>query len=259
MKAVKLVALALAGVVSVSAQAKEWSTIRFGVAPAYAPFEFRAPDGKVQGFDIDLGNALCAELKAKCVWVENDFDGMIPALAARKFDAINSAMNITAKRKERVSFTDPLYHVPTLMVAKTGSGLQPTAASLKGKNIGVQQGTTEESYANKHLAPNGVKVVAYQSQELVYADLVAGRLHATLVDGPAASEGFLKRAQGKGFAFAGGALNDQETLGVGSGIAVRKEDNELREALNTAFKRLKANGTYDKLVKKYFVMDISAN
>lgn len=259
MKVAQLVALLVAGTVSVSAQAKEWKTIRFGVAPAYAPFEFRAPDGSVQGFDIDLGNALCEQLKAKCVWVENDFDGMIPALAARKFDAINSGMNITAKRKERASFTVPLYQVPIMMVAKTGSGLQPTPASLKGKSIGVQQGTTQEAYAIKHLAPSGVKVVPYQTQELVYADLVAGRVEATLIDGPAASESFLKRPQGKGFAFAGGALKDEETLGVGSGIAVRKEDKDLLEALNAAFKRLKNNGTFDKLVKKYFEVDISAN
>ncbi|MDC7711552.1 ABC transporter substrate-binding protein [Vogesella indigofera] len=259
MKLAQFVAVAVVGVVSVSVQAKEWKTIRFGVAPAYAPFEYLAPNGKVQGFDIDLGNALCAQLKAKCEWVENDFDGMIPALAARKFDAINSAMNITAKRKEKVSFTEPLYQVPIMLVAKAGSGLLPTAAALKGKSIGTQQGTTQEAYANKHLAPAGVRVVSYQTQELVYADMVSGRLDGTLLDGPVASESFLKRPQGKGFAFAGGPLRDVEVLGVGSGIAVRKEDNELREALNGAFKALKANGTFDRLVKKYFEMDIAAN
>lgn len=259
MKAPHVVALFVAGLISVTAQAKDWESIRFGVAPGYKPFEFRASNGQLQGFDIDLGNALCARLKAKCIWVENDFDGMIPGLVAKKFDAINSAMNITEKRKEKVSFTEPLYHVPTMMIAKIDSGLLPTTVSLKGKRVGVQQGTTEESYANKHLASGEIKVVPYQSQEQVYADLVLGRLDASLVDGPAASEGFLKQSQGKGFAFAGAALNDEATLGVGTGIAVRNEDSELREALNTAFKQLKADGTYNTLVKKYFDMDISAH
>ena len=84
----------------------------------------------LQGFDIDLGNALCAQLKAKCVWVENAFDGLIPALQARKFDAIDSAMNINAKRSEQIDFTQPLYRTPAQLVARTGSPLQPMAASL---------------------------------------------------------------------------------------------------------------------------------
>lgn len=65
-------------------QAKEWKVIRFGTESAYAPFEYKTPDNKLVGFDIDLGNAICAKLKAKCVWVENSFDGMIPALKAKK-------------------------------------------------------------------------------------------------------------------------------------------------------------------------------
>lgn len=260
MKVAHFAVMVLAGIASVTVQAKDWGSIRFGVAPGYAPFESRAPDGQLQGFDIDIGNALCAELKAKCIWVENDFDGLIPALAAKKFDAINSAMNITAQRKEKVSFTEPLYHVPTMLITKVDSGLLPTATSLKGKRIGVQQGTTEESYAIKHLVPYGVKIVPYQSQELVYADLSVGRLDGSLVDGPAGSEGFLKRPQGKGFVFAGAALEDEQTLGVGAGIALRKgkDSDELRAALNAAFKQLKSDGTYDRLVKKHFDMDISA-
>lgn len=98
--------------VAVQVQAKEISTIRFGVEAAYPPFESKAADGQLQGFDIDLGNALCAQLKAKCVWVENAFDGLIPALQARKFDAIDSAMNINAKRSEQIDFTQPLYRTP---------------------------------------------------------------------------------------------------------------------------------------------------
>src|ERR1700741_707852 len=75
--------------------AKDWKVIRFGVDPSYPPFESKAPDGSLAGFDIDLGNAICAKLKAKCVWVELDFDGMIPALQARKIDAILSDMSVT--------------------------------------------------------------------------------------------------------------------------------------------------------------------
>jgi lysine/arginine/ornithine transport system substrate-binding protein len=121
--------------------AKDWKVIRFGVDPSYPPFESKAPDGRLVGFDIDLGNAICAKLNAKCVWVENDFDGMIPALQARKIDAILSDMSVTQKRLQQIDFTSKISDSPTRMVAKTSSHLLPTAESLKGKSVGVEQGT----------------------------------------------------------------------------------------------------------------------
>jgi hypothetical protein len=93
-----LSALALC-VAAGSALAKEYKELRFGVDPSYAPFESKAADGSLVGFDIDLGNAICAELKVKCKWVESDFDGMIPGLKANKFDGVISSMTVTEARK----------------------------------------------------------------------------------------------------------------------------------------------------------------
>src|SRR3984893_4940353 len=107
--------------------AKDWKVIRFGVDPSYPPFESKAPDGSLVGFDIDLGNALCAKLNAKCAWVENDFDGMIHALQARKIDAVLSDMSVTEKRLQQIDFTDRISFSPTRMGAKPGSNLQPDA------------------------------------------------------------------------------------------------------------------------------------
>jgi lysine/arginine/ornithine transport system substrate-binding protein len=245
--------------VSVQVQAKEISTIRFGVEASYPPFESKAADGRLQGFDIDLGNALCAQLKAKCVWVENAFDGLIPALQARKFDAIDSAMNINAKRSEQIDFTHPLYRTPAQLVARTGSTLQPTAASLASHKVGVLQGSIQEQYAKEAWAAKGVDVVSYQTQDLFYTDLAAGRLDATFVDATAASLGFLNQPAGKGFAFAGPAVKDAKVIGTGVGIGVRKGDKELADALNGAFVELKRNGTYQKLLKKYFTVDLAVD
>src|ERR1700732_3597182 len=114
------------------ASAKDWKVIRFGVDPSYPPFESKAPDGGLVGCDIDLGNALCAKLNAKCVWVENDFDGMIPALQARKIDAVLSDMSVTEKRLQQIDFTDRIFNSTTRMVAKTRSHLLPTVESLRG-------------------------------------------------------------------------------------------------------------------------------
>jgi lysine/arginine/ornithine transport system substrate-binding protein len=261
LSAMLAVALCAAASISVSmpVQAKEISTIRFGVEAAYPPFESKAVDGRLRGFDIDLGNALCAQLKAKCVWVENAFDGLIPALQARKFDAIDSAMNINAKRSEQIDFTQPLYRTPAQLVARAGSTLQPTAASLASHKVGVLQGSIQEQYAKETWAAKGVDVVSYQTQDLVYADLAAGRLDATFVDATAASLGFLNQPAGKDFAFAGPPVKDAKVIGTGVGIGVRKGDKELADALNGAFSELKRNGTYQKLLKKYFTVDLAVD
>jgi lysine/arginine/ornithine transport system substrate-binding protein len=232
-------------------------TIRIGVEAAYPPFESKTPTGQLQGFDIDLGNALCAQLKARCQWVENSFDGLIPALQARKFDVIDSAMNINAKRAEQVDFTVPMYLTPAQLVARKGSKLLPTADSLAGHSVGVLQGSIQEQYAKQMWASKNVDVVSYQTQDAVYADLVAGRVDSTFLDATAASLGFLNQPNGKDFAFAGAPVNDAKIIGTGVGLAVRKGDNELREELNSAFDELKRNGTYQQLLKKYFTVDLS--
>ncbi|MEK6350852.1 MAG: ABC transporter substrate-binding protein [Burkholderia sp.] len=238
------------------AHAAELKQIRFGVEASYAPFEYKTPDGKLTGFDVDVGNAVCAKLNVKCVWVENDFDGLIPALQARKFDAINSDMTITDQRKKAVAFTDPIYSIPNQLIAKKGSGLLPTPASLKGKRVGVLQGTIQESYAKARWAPAGVEVVPYQTQDLAYEDLKSGRLDATFQDSEAAAKGFLSKPQGTGFAFAGDHVVDAQILGSGVGFGMRKNDTDLQAAINGALKALKADGTIDTLAKKYFSVPV---
>ena len=237
----------------------EVKQIRFGIEPGYPPFDVKMPDGSLSGFDVDIGNALCAELKAKCVWVENPFDGMIPALKAKKFDGILSGMSITEKRMQEIDFTNRLYRSPSRLVARADAKLKPTLEALKGKRVGVQQGTTEENYANTYWAGKGVEVVSYQSQDQVYSDLVAGRLDAALQEAVQASESFLGKPHAKGFAFAGDSLRDDKIFGVGAGIGLRKDDAALKKSLNEALARLKANGTYTRIMKKYFEYDISGD
>jgi lysine/arginine/ornithine transport system substrate-binding protein len=241
---------------SPSALAKDWKVIRFGVDPSYPPFESKAPDGSLVGFDIDLGKALCAKLNAKCVWVENDFDGMIPALQARKIDAVLSDMSVTDKRRQQIDFTNKISFSPTRMVAKAGSNLQPTAESLRGKNIGVEQGTIQETYAKTYFEPNGVNVVSYQNQDQVYADLKSGRLEAALQDEAQASVGFLKTSEGRGYEFSGPEINDTKILGSAAAIGLRKGDTDLKDALNNALADLLKDGTYQAIAKKYFDFNI---
>ncbi|MDN0081647.1 ABC transporter substrate-binding protein [Crenobacter sp. SG2305] len=252
--------LALSAVLLLAASgayAKDWGVIRFGVDPSYAPFESKAPDGKLVGFDIDIGNAICSQLKAKCEWVENAWDGIIPGLKARKFDGILSSMSVTDKRLQQIAFSNKIYHTPTRLVAKKGSGLLATSESLRGRRVGVEQGSTQEAYAKTNWEPKGVSVVSYQNQDLVYQDLQAGRLDAALQDAVQADLSFLKTKPGRDYAFAGAALQDTKTLGVGAAIGLRKDDVELKQAINNALAEIHKNGTYDKIQKKYFSFDIN--
>lgn len=255
LKSLLLLSCALASFSSLAAG----STIKFGLEALYPPFESKAPSGELQGFDIDIGNAVCKAAQAKCEWSETSFDGLIPALQARKFDAINSAMNATDKRRQAIDFTNIIYRIPTKLIAKTGSGLLPDAASLKGKHIGVLQGSIQETYAQAHWAPQGVDVVSYQDQEQVYMDLTSGRLDGTLVMAPAGQKGFLDQPDGKGFGFVGDSVRDDKILGSGIAFGVRKGDTATKDRLDKAIAEIKKEGIVTQLAKKYFGnLDVTA-
>ncbi|MFM0209016.1 ABC transporter substrate-binding protein [Paraburkholderia sediminicola] len=253
----KKLALCIAlAAIATGAYAKDWSTIRFGVDASYPPFESKGADGKLTGFDIDLGNQICARLKAKCVWVENDFDGMIPALKAKKFDGVLSSMSMTPQRAEQVAFSDKLFNTPTRLIAKKGSTLLPTPESLAGKTIGVEQGTIQETYAKTYWEPKGARVVPYQNQDQVYTDLLSGRLDGALQDAVQADIGFLNTPRGAGFQFAGKDIVDAKILGNGAGIGMRKDDVDLKEKIDKAIADIIKDGTYKAIEKKYFVFDV---
>ena len=243
-------------VMASGAAAKEWKTVRIGVDASYPPFESVAPGGQMVGFDVDLTRALCAKMNVRCVWIAQDLDGIIPALKGKKFDIIVSSLTVTDKRREQIDFSDRLFDAPARMIAKKGSPLLPTVESLKGKHVGVEQGSTQEAYAKAYWEPKGVNIVPYQNQDQVYADLATGRLDAALQDELQADAGFLKTPRGKDFAWAGPEVKDPKTLGEGTAIGVRKEDGELKAKLNKALAEVHQDGTFTKLEKQYFDVDI---
>ena len=228
--------------------------LRVGVEGAYPPFSWKEADGTLKGFDIEIAEAVCKELKRKCVLIEQDWDGMIPALKARKFDTIIASMSITEERQKQVDFSDKYYNTPAKFVARKGSGLEISKAGLKGKRIGLQRGTTHQSFMEK-MYPEA-ELVLYGSQEEVFQDLAIGRIDAQFSDSIAADDGFLKTDAGKDFEFTGGDQHDEACHGPGAGMTVRKGDTELRDDLNRAIKALRANGTYQKINAKYFEFDI---
>ena len=247
------VALALA-TVTAQAQAPNWKKIRIGVEGAYPPFSEVGPDGKLKGFDIDIALALCAEMKAECTLVQQEWDGIIPALQSRKFDAIIASMAITEERLKVVNFTAKYYNTPSRLVAKAGAKLEASAAGLKGKRIGVQRSTIQDRFVTATFTQS--EIVRYAKADEVYLDLAAGRVDAVFSDTLAVDGGFLKKPQGKGFAFFGPSYDDPKFFGTGSGIAVRKADTALQAKFNAAIAAIRANGVYKKINDRYFDFDV---
>lgn len=238
------------------ADASDTTQLRFGVDPTYAPFESKAPSGQLVGFDIDIGNEICRRLNMKCVWIETAFDGIIPALQGRKFDAILSDMAVTPQREAQIEFSTPVLNLPSRLIGRRGLDIKPTVDSLRGKRIGVAQGSTQEAYAKAYWAPAGIDVVSYANQQQVYTDLRSGRIDATLSATIAGSEGFLKTPQGADYAFLGESISNDKTLGRGAAIGMRKDDKALREKIDGAIASMVKDGTYRKIEKRYFDSDI---
>ncbi|MFC3944022.1 ABC transporter substrate-binding protein [Pseudomonas gingeri NCPPB 3146 = LMG 5327] len=245
------------GLAALTAQARDWKDIRLATEGAYSPFNEIGPDGKPRGFDVDIGNAICVQMKARCTWIVQDWDGMIPALLANKFDAIAASMTITPERQQKIAFTEKYYSSWVQLIARTGAPYDAAhPATLKGVRIGVQRETTHEKFAREVLAASGAEIVSYPSLEEAYMDLKNSRLDATLQDTIPGLEGFIRKPDGKGFALVGEQLNDPRYFGAGQGIGLRKEDDDLRQAMNRALKEVIDNGQYETLRKKYFDVPI---
>ncbi len=229
--------------------------LKVAIDPTYQPFTFKTADGKPTGFDVDIAEALCKEIKRQCVFVEQVWDSMIPGLQAKKYDAIISSMSITEERRQVVDFSDKYYSTPSQIVVKTGTPFTDLA-SLKGKKLGVLKGSTQEKYALGELKPVGVNVVPYEAQDQVYLDIKSGRLDGTVADRVEVTGGFLSKPEGKDYGFVGPELNEEKYFGIGMGVALRKGETQLKDEINAAIKTIRSNGTYDQLAKKYFDFDV---
>ncbi len=238
------------------AQAPDWKKIRIGVEGAYPPFSEMGTDGKVKGFEIDLAMAYCAEMKAECTLVQQDFDGLIPALQARKIDAIIASLSVTDERKKAIAFSNSYYNTPARFAGKADAKLEFTPAGLKGKKIGVQRATIHEAFAAATFKQS--EIVRYATQDQAFLDLKSGRIALTLADLVAIDQGFLSKPDGKGFSLVGPVYDDVKYFGVGSGVGMRKADEKtLAKKFNDAIATVSSNGTFKKLNDKYFPYDIS--
>lgn len=248
-----LASAAFAAVVTMAAgAANAQDKIKIGTEGAYPPFNSLTADGKLEGFDIDIANALCAQMKADCEFVVQDWDGIIPALQAGKFDAIVASMSITDERKKQVAFTNKYYTTPLAVVALKDSDLTSTEpAAMAGKTVGAQASTTQSIYAQDHYTPAGADVKQYPTQEEAVQDMLNGRLDAIISDKFVLTD-WMKTASNDCCKLIGDVAGTETE----TGIAVRLGDDALREKINAAIDAIVADGTYKTIQAKYFDFDI---
>ncbi len=234
---------------AINISAKEWQTIRIGTEGAYPPFNTIDKDGKLVGLEIDFVNALCDELKVKCTLVSQDWDGIIPALLAKKYDAIFATMSITEDRLKSISFTRPYLKGGNSFVGKPTVYKTTTPADLAGKIIGVQEATISEDFVKGNYTKSTVRT--YGKVDDAFLDLAAGRLDLVFNDTISNYGSFLDLPEGKNYAIVGPEYFDTKWFGAGVGAGVRKEDADLVELLNKGINALYAKNKVDPIFKKW--------
>ena len=220
-------------------------TIRFGTNPEYPPFEFKTETGDITGFDIDISNAICEELKKKCVYVAQSFDSLIPNLRLKRFDAIISSMDITEERKKHVAFSDPYYLNPSVFVAIAGDF--KSVDEFKDKQIGVLNGSTHQQYIKSNFKDATIK--NYPQYPNAMGDLEIGRVNVVFGDEVVVAE-FIKR--NNKLEIVGEQVNDPEYFGNGLAIAVLPKNTELLAEINGALAKIKEDGRYQAIYDKWF-------
>ena len=254
----KILLLTLLGLAGTTLAADK---LRFSTDGTYPPFSEVNAQGEVVGFDIDIGKALCAEMKRDCEFTQIDWDGLIPALKSKKTDLLIASMNATPERKESIAFSAPYYINPGVFVRAAGSNIELSEAGLKGKTIGVLRASVFDRYATDKFG-SWAEIQRYNAQEEANLDALAGRVDVLFADALVLKDGFLERLSGddKGkFEVFGPEVNDEKYFGEGISIGVRKEDEALLKAVNEALTAIKANGEYKKINDKYFKVDISGS
>lgn len=248
-------AAALGVALSASAANAAWEKVVIASEGAYPPFNMMDENGKLTGFDIEFAEELCKTAKIECEIVAQDWDGMIPGLLAKKYDAIIAQMSITEERKRSIDFSDYYSNTPAVFVGKDGMSItaykdgEVIEDALDGMVIGVQRSTTHANFLEDNY-PN-VEIRMYDTQDNALLDLTSGRVDATLAD-TGTLQAWVESEDGKGYGMVSNQFAPTEWFGEGAGIGIRKEDQDLKEIFNKALAEMIANGSYEKLNKKYF-------
>jgi octopine/nopaline transport system substrate-binding protein len=275
MKLAAAVMAAFAAWAAAPAAEAQIKKIKVATEGAYAPWNFVNSQGKLEGFELDLGAELCKRAKFDCEFVAQDWDGIIPSLLARKYDVIMAGMDVTPKRLETINFSVPYAYAPAGFMALKSSpltkmpggeynlskdlataekGIEELKSHLKGKVLGVQVATSYLAFAEKYFK-DVAELREYKTTEQHDLDLAAGRIEAALA-ALSAFKATMETPTGKDMTIVGPAFSGG-MLGLGVAAAMRKEDKDLKEAFDAAINTAIADGSVKKLSEKWFKIDMT--
>ncbi|WP_252109613.1 MULTISPECIES: transporter substrate-binding domain-containing protein [unclassified Halomonas] len=231
--------------------------LRIAVDVPFEPFQYRLPDGTITGFEVDLGNEVCRRIERECEWVEQNWDGIIPGLMARKYDVVMSSMAITEERQERILFSEPYYSNPSVWVTAEGHEIDVNDRdALNGLKVGVQRGTIRDEYITDTYG-DLVDVTRYTTGEDIAVDMRAGRLDAAFMYYPLALSSLNVNGDGSEFVTSSDLVREPKSyFGHGVAAAFNRRNEALAEQFNQALREIKEDGTYDELMHKYVDYDI---
>lgn len=228
-------------------------TLKMGMEGAHPPFSDQDDSGNPVGFDVEIGNALCAKMKVTCEVVTTPLEELIPALDEHRYDFVISSLSITDERAQQVDFTTPYYTNKLQFVGPQTSSVPADSKVLQqawqDKRIGAQRGTLAATWLAEHWGPTA-DIRLYDTIDDAYKELANGNIVAVLADKYVSYE-WLKSEVGQRFEFKGDPVQSSDKVG----IAVRKND-PLRDRLNAALKEVIEDGTYKKINDKYFPFSI---
>jgi polar amino acid transport system substrate-binding protein len=252
MKFTRRILMAGAALCMMAVMAPAFAELKMGVAAEpYPPFTSKDASGKWVGWEVDFMNALCKEIGETCAIEEVAWDGIIPALQSKKFDAIMSSMSVTDERKKTISFSSIYYNSAAVIIGPKSDDKDFSPEHLSGKNIGVQVSTTHSRYLDKYYAPKGAVIKTYATQDEANNDLAAGRLDYVMADG-VALDAFLSSEQGVACCEQKGAVPlDVEILGAGVGFGIRKDDTALIEKINAGIKTMADKGLFAPITSQW--------
>ena len=227
------------------------TVIRFLTETDYPPFNFTGPDGNPAGFNVDMARLICEEIKVSCTIQMRRFDTLVDSLVANRGDAIIASLTATPQLRARVDFSDPYYRAPARFVTRRDAVLPEIRPEfLEGKKVGAIAGSAHEAFLKSQFTD--AQIVPYPSDDALRAALQRGEIDAIFGDGMSLAFWINGTDSQECCAFSGGPFVDTRYFGDGIGIAVRKGNDVLRQALNWAMFRIWEKGRYTDLWLRYF-------
>ena len=239
-----------------AASAEDGRAVKVAVEGAFPPFNYLDAQEKLQGFDVDIANAVCENARLKCEFVIEKWEDMIPDLLAERYDMIVSSMSMSAERRQKVAFTDVYYNSPSVFISRKGSSIREISPeSLKGASLGVTNATAQAAFVDRYYR-SAANITVFPESPDLYKGLADGSVDVIIEDKLAIYDWLTNTKAGQCCEFRGNDVFDTTYFGAGAGIALRPSDDDLRKRLNAALADIKSNGTYDMINAKYFPFSI---